>query len=168
MTLPNDDNPPTQCHKGFQDGCISFHVNFEFRLPESASRLWSGRSWTPGMSMPEATMHEDDGPVFFQRDVRGTWKSARVETKSVALTVRKRLTANSGRVLRPRTLCIIRRRIGSTCVSARIEETKQPLAFSCSLIDLACPTTAFLERSAKPCLVGLGSQWVTGSVPTLI
>ena len=81
---------------------VTFDISLEFGLPELHVGLWHSRNLTALVTMPEATVHEDDRVPLGKHNVGMAGKfggmKAVAEPQSVEMTVHKHLRL---RVLRP-------------------------------------------------------------------
>ncbi len=59
-------------------------IAFELFAPPSAFRLGNARVFAVAMEMPEASVHENAGPVAWQNNVGIAWKIASVQPEPVA------------------------------------------------------------------------------------
>ncbi len=69
MTLPNRDYIPPHITKLFSDTIVPFPVVFYFTDPESGIRLRNSCITAALMSVPEAAVHENHGPVLRKNNV---------------------------------------------------------------------------------------------------
>lgn len=73
-TLPNNGYSPSHVQERSHASGVSLNVCGELRLPEFRTGRWSGGKATILMPMPEAPMHEDNGMVLCEDEVRLAWK----------------------------------------------------------------------------------------------
>lgn len=101
LAFPDCFDPPTQCLERHSIARVPFHILIEFVLPIVGSRFRHGRFGTPGMPMPETTVHENHRFPFRQHDVRFAWQILTVESKPKAHRMGRFSNANFGRRIFP-------------------------------------------------------------------
>src|ERR1051326_4676342 len=70
LALPYSDNLPAQSSELSSCVQVSTSVHFNLSLPKGRIRAWHGGATAPTMSMPEATVDENNRPPFRQHDIR--------------------------------------------------------------------------------------------------
>jgi hypothetical protein len=85
--FPNDNDSPSIVEKRLGLPVISHHVHGELLVPERSTTLRPVCQSAAGMSVPEASMYQDDRLVPPQGDVRMARKTSNMQTKSVACCV---------------------------------------------------------------------------------
>ena len=85
-TLPYNANPPAIRQQGLHDPIVVCPVSSDFFAPEfrAGGRPFEKRAIMP---MPEASMHEYDGMVAREDDVRFSWQLAGMKAKPETLAV---------------------------------------------------------------------------------
>ena len=68
--LPDDAYAPPRFSQPSGVRCISLDVALELVLPESRVGLRRRSKTAIAVTMPETAMHKDNGPVFWENDVR--------------------------------------------------------------------------------------------------
>ena len=68
--FPDCRNPPTGQQQGRSNGIVSRYIRTELRRPEFRACCRSACVSAAGVPVPEAPVHEDDGPVFRQHKIR--------------------------------------------------------------------------------------------------
>jgi hypothetical protein len=64
LALPDHDYLPAQTTQSRPRSPVSIHILLELARPEGNTSLWRVSVSTPPMAVPEATVDEDNGPVF--------------------------------------------------------------------------------------------------------
>ncbi len=72
FTFPYHDNVPFQFLKRFADFNIAGYVSIELLLPIVSVGIRCCRFRAVGVPMPEAAVHKDYGPVFWQHNIGRT------------------------------------------------------------------------------------------------
>ena len=72
--LPHHKYPPSRSGKSFTGFGIPSTIGLQLGDPEHLARLRYGGIITTFMTMPEAPMHENNGLVFGEHDIRSAWK----------------------------------------------------------------------------------------------
>jgi hypothetical protein len=88
LALPDREHPPTQTLKGAPIALIAIDVVGEFPEPEPNIGLRRVAVAAPLVSMPEAAVYEDNGPVFGKYNIRLSRKACAVKSESQALTMK--------------------------------------------------------------------------------
>lgn len=81
LAFPDRGDPPTCSDKRIAGACVPHDIRGEFALPELRPRGGGGRVATPGMTMPETTMHEDHRPPAAQHQIRAPRQPLHMQTK---------------------------------------------------------------------------------------
>jgi len=87
LALPDDKNPPSKGFKGLLYGRIPLSVLVKLVIPVLPIALWSACLPAAGMTVPEASVHEDGCLVARQDDVGPTGQVPAMQAKSVSLFV---------------------------------------------------------------------------------
>jgi hypothetical protein len=90
LALPDGHDGPASCFKRGTVARIAADIAVELLLPELTSSRWRGRVPATGMSVPEASVNKDSGPVFRQDDIRATGELLRMKAEPEACTVQQR------------------------------------------------------------------------------
>ena len=64
---------------------VAFPVALNLRLPELRAGLGQHMIFTPLMSVPEASVHEDAGAIFLQNDVGRAGKPLHMDAETVSV-----------------------------------------------------------------------------------
>jgi hypothetical protein len=86
QAFPDGELLPTKGAQLFFYKCVPLLVAFDLVFPEFLITLWPFKD-AAQMPMPEATVHEDDGSVSREDEIRFAWQSLAVKPEAKALRV---------------------------------------------------------------------------------
>ena len=93
FAFPNDENIPAELAEPTLNSSVSFHVVENFRLPIIRSGLRIRRSLAAGMTVPKATMNENNLSPARKYEVRRSGQISTVQAKSITESMSQ--TANA-------------------------------------------------------------------------
>ena len=92
--LPDNQHPPPVTSESADGLPVAGYVALELRGPEDDVALWRVGKLAAAVPVPEAAVHEDDGPVPLQHDVWTSRQAPVVKPKPVAKSVEHRTDGN--------------------------------------------------------------------------
>lgn len=90
LTAPNGQCSPAQSCELLRSRSIATSISRQFFTPEVGSGGRQFRTWTSGMTMPEAAVHEDCKPMSGQHDVRCAGQAAVVKSETKTCVMKSR------------------------------------------------------------------------------
>jgi hypothetical protein len=96
LTFPDNQTSPSQFFERGYIFAVPCCIAFQLVLPEPDVALWLCRLWAAGVSMPEAAVNKNDGPIFAENKVGGTGKSLYMQTVPEAAGMQKSANQHLG------------------------------------------------------------------------
>jgi hypothetical protein len=80
--FPDGRHAPAGATKGRDIASVACYVLFKLARPKTGVRRWNSTRRAPLMTMPEAALHEHDGPVSGKYEIRFPWQCGDVQPES--------------------------------------------------------------------------------------
>lgn len=88
FAFPYGDDAPAPGEQFLTVGAVTRDVAVELGLPPFGTTFRGGCPFAPGVTMPEATMHEDNGAILRQDNVRFTRKIFAMKAEAISHPVK--------------------------------------------------------------------------------